>query len=137
MLRKLLALSIMIIVLAHCRNFPKENYCIKEFKRHTGLRHHFKIEQSNITDSQFVLNVKIDDSACAKLQKQFFFNSYKNYLEEITNPKREPNSNYKMNGFNLADDNYTYYLGSIPSSKGYFVICLSKEKNHLIFAESN
>ena len=136
MLIRTFALLNIGILLISCRNLSKEDHCRNEFRRNTGLRKDFQIQKTILTDSQFVLHVNINDSALAELKRRFYFIPYKYYLESIRNLKRDSVSLYRLRGFDLANEDFSYYFAAIPSGSDYFMICLSKTNNHLIFAET-
>ena len=109
---------------------------VEDFKRYSGINSGFQIKQSFFKDNQSRLDLNLSETEKNKLLQRFHFLSYDSFLIEYHNPNKKPRVYYTLYDFYRPNNSYIYYVNDGDVIFEYFVICLSKETNSMIFCEN-
>jgi hypothetical protein len=121
-----------LIFFISCQD-SNEPYVLSDFKSYSGIETGYKIDTQIFRDNQSYLEVTLTNIEMDKLKKRFHFTSYENFLKSYYDPEKVP---IELYNFNNRNNDYMYFIKNGNAYYEYFIICLSKKKNQIIFCEN-
>ncbi|MEP6465341.1 MAG: hypothetical protein ABJB05_03510 [Parafilimonas sp.] len=110
-----------------------EPYLENDFKQYTGIDSGYKINKTILKANQACLYITLIEAEEIKLKNRFTFLDWDDFLLKKYHSGRIP---FELYDFDKRNYNYVYYIADGNAPFEYFIICLSKQKNEIIYCEN-
>jgi hypothetical protein len=133
---KLLVYTFFIIqVPAACNSLESMNV-LNNFERHVGLHEQYSIQKKVIKNNQVMLVIDINNASRDYLKRKFDFEPYESFIKkfEYTRKSHVP---FELFDIHTKDkDQFDYWFNDDYDIYGYYLICISKKENRIIYCEN-
>ncbi len=131
---KIFRLVILCLIFSSClHRESNEPYIESDFKGYTGIENGYKINKIIFRTNQSCIYLTLTDTEKLELKKRFYFTSHSEFSKKYNSGDRIP---FQLYPFYKWDERFTYYIADGLAPHEYFIICLSKDNNEMIYCEN-
>ena len=127
-------LFFLIITFYGCAGSNRNNV-IRDFEGFTGLKKGYILETKKFESNQSIVFAGISKDQKDSLMTRFRFMPFDSFEVKFHNSGKS-HVQFRLYDFSEKKNDYLYYYRDDYDFYGYFIICLAKDENRLIFCES-